>query len=35
MSDHVPEAVIRVCEVDDGFLKGGRGFHESRIEELA
>ena len=28
------KAVIGVCEVDDGFLKGGGGFHEPRIGEL-
>jgi hypothetical protein len=34
MSDHVAEALIRVCEVDDGFLKSGWSFHESRIGQL-
>ncbi len=28
------KAVIGVCEVDDGFLKGGWGFHEPRIGEF-
>jgi hypothetical protein len=34
MSDHVAEAVIHIGEIDDGFLKGGRGFHELRIGQL-
>jgi hypothetical protein len=34
VSDHIAEAVIRICEVDDGFLKCGGRLHESRIGYL-
>lgn len=32
---HVGDAVVGVCEVDDGFLKGARATHPSKIGELS